>query len=516
VNLSENPELSGRDFGTGIEFGKLVENQPLLGHFDGEQVILIRQGAEVFATGASCTHYHGPLAEGLVVGATVRCPWHHARFNIRTGEAEGAPALDPVPSFNVSRRGDIITVDGKKAVASQVACPLKPPSIVIVGAGASGAACADMLRAKGYVGPITMAGDEEPGPVDRPNLSKDFLAGTAPEEWLPLRTPEYYKSIEVELAQDPAVQIQPAERQVVLQSGRKLSYGSLLIATGAAPRSLSIEGANLPHVHTLRTLTDCKAIIARAAGSKTCAVIGSGFIGLEVAASLRARGLELSVIGQEAVPLAKVLGPELGRFIQGVHERHGVRFFLNSKTRAIRKDHVELADGQSVTADMVIVGVGVEPRTSLARAAGLQVDNGIVVGDKLQTSAQDIFAAGDVARYVDFVSGEPARIEHWVVAERQGQAVARSMLGLDGQFHQTPFFWSQHHDVTISYTGHAATWDNCEIKGNLEKNDACAVYRSKGKVLAIATINRDLLGLRVEAAMEQGDFAAVDSILQNQ
>jgi NADPH-dependent 2,4-dienoyl-CoA reductase/sulfur reductase-like enzyme/nitrite reductase/ring-hydroxylating ferredoxin subunit len=507
--------LLGPDLRSGVEFGRLVENEPLLGHFDSEPVILVRQGEQVFATGALCTHYSGPLAEGLVVGETIRCPLHHARFSLRTGEAEGAPALNPVPCFNVRRQDDMVTVEGQKAVDFRVACPLNPASVVIVGAGASGAACADMLRAKGYAGPITLAGDEEPGPVDRPNLSKDFLAGTATEDWIPLRTREYYESIQVELVTgDPAVRVSPAEHRVSLRSGRTLSYGSLLLATGAEPRSLSIDGANLPHVYRLRTLADSQAIIAKAQRAGTCAVIGSGFIGLEVAASLRHRGLKVSVIGPESVPLGKVLGEKLGLFIQKLHEQHGVRFFLNAAARAITENRIDMGGGQFVEAELVVLGVGVSPRTSLAEAAGIQVDNGVIVSETLRTSAPDVFAAGDLARYPEPVSGELARIEHWVVAERQGQAVARSMLGIGGAFRDAPFFWSQHYDVTLSYVGHAASWDSCEIKGNLERHDACAIYRRNGRTIAVATIGRDRLSLSVEAALERGDTVALESILR--
>ncbi len=509
--------LQGPDFKAGVKFDELAENEPLLGHFEGEPVILVRQGEQVFATGAVCTHYGGPLAEGLVAGGTIRCPWHHARFSLRTGEAESAPALNPVSCFDVQRQAGMLTITGKKAPDFRVACPLNPSAVVIVGAGASGAACADLLRLKGYTGPVTLAGDEEPGPVDRPNLSKDFLAGTANEDWIPLRTREYYESIQIELVTaDPAVRVNPGDHQVCLRSGRTLNYGALLLATGAEPRSLSIEGADLPHVLRLRTLADSRAIIARAQKARSCAVIGSGFIGLEVAASLRHRGLQVSVIGQDAVPLGKVLGVELGRFVQRLHEQHGVRFFLNATPRAIRADAVEIGDGQSVEAELVILGVGVSPRTSLAEAAGIKVDNGVIVSTTLRTSAPDIFAAGDLARYSEPISGEPARIEHWVTAERQGQAVARSMLGIGGAFREAPFFWSQHYDVQISYSGHAPSWDSCEIRGDLEKHDACAIYRRQGRPIAVATIGRDRVSLKAEAAMEEGDWAALEAILETQ
>ncbi|HTO88734.1 MAG TPA: FAD-dependent oxidoreductase [Thermoanaerobaculia bacterium] len=387
---------------------------------------------------------------------------------------------------------------------------------MIVGAGAAGAACADMLRAKGYSGPITLVGDEEPGPVDRPNLSKDYLAGNAPEEWIPLRTRDDYESIRVELLTgDPAVGIDTARRRVTLQSGRALDYGALLVATGAEARSLPIEGAGLPHVLRLRTLADSKSAIARAERAKRAAVIGSSFIGLEVAASLRHRGLAVTVVGPEKVPLERVLGPEIGQFVRRLHEQHGVVFRLGVLPKAIRDDRVELASGESIEAELVVLGVGVAPRTALAAKAGLTVGNGIVVDENLRASAPDVYAAGDVALYPERISGEPARIEHWALAERQGQAVARAMLGIGGPFRDVPFFWSQHYDVTICYVGHASSWDAFELRGDLEARSAAAVYRRKGKVLAVATVGRDRESLAVEAAFEQGDAGALERAISS-
>lgn len=517
MNMAEDKskELAGPDLRSGVPFASLAENEPLLGHFDGEALILVRQGEQVFATGANCTHYGGPLAEGLVVGETIRCPWHHARFDLRTGEAEGAPALNPLPCYLARHQDGRVTVDRRCDVTFRVPFPRNPSSVVIVGAGAAGAACADMLRTKGYAGPVTLIGNEEP--VDRPNLSKDFLAGTAPEDWIPLRTRDYYESIHVDLVTgDPAVRINPAGLEVTLGSGRALSYGALLVATGAEPRSLPIAGAGLPHVYRLRTFADSKRIIAAAGRATNCVVIGSSFIGLEVAASLRQRGLEVAVVGHDSLPLGGLLGPELGRFIQTLHEQHGVRFFLRAKPEVIREDRVEIGNGQSVKADLVVLGVGVSPRTALAEDAGLRVDNGIVVTETLLTSAPDIYAAGDVARYPDPITGEKIRVEHWVVAERQGQAVARSMLGIGGPFRDVPFFWSQHYDVTISYVGHAASWETCEVRGDLGSHNACAIYRRNGRTNAIATIGRDRVGLAAEAAWEKGDMPALESIMQAQ
>ena len=514
-------ELRGPDLKLGVDPGSLEDNSPLLGHFDGEAVILVRQGGNIFAVGATCTHYGGPLSDGLVVGQTIRCPWHHARFSLSTGEAEGAPALNPVTCFRVLNEDGKVRIDRKRDVTFQVACPKTPESVVIIGAGAAGASCAEMLRKKGYSKPVALVGDEAPGPVDRPNLSKDFLAGKAPEDWIPLRTGDYYRSIDVELVTtDPAIRIDPAAREATLQSGRVLRYGTLLLATGAEPQSLSIDGARLPHVYRLRTLADSRAIIARAQQAqpqqaKRCVVIGSSFIGLEVAASLRQRGLEVTVVGKDSLPLEKVLGPEFGMFIKKLHEENGVRFVLGSTPRAIHEDRVELDNGQTIEAGLVVLGVGVSPRTTLAKEAGLTIDNGIVVDRNLRTSAPDLYAAGDVARYPDPISGQNVRIEHWVLAERQGQAVARTMLGIGHAFRDTPFFWSQHYDVQISYVGHASSWSGFEIRGDLHGRNAAGVYRQHGRVVAVVTIGRDRLSLAAEAALERGDADAVESLFKN-
>ncbi|MBI3281899.1 MAG: FAD-dependent oxidoreductase [Acidobacteria bacterium] len=513
---TEQGKPQGPDLEAGVSWDSLVEGVPLPGHAGDAAAVLIRRGEEVFAVGATCTHYGGPLADGIVTGDLIRCPWHHACFSIRTGEVERAPALSPIACFNVERAANQVRVRGKREAGPRVPPARAPESVVIVGAGAAGAACADMLRAQGYGGPVTLVGDEEPGPVDRPNLSKDYLAGNAPEEWIPLRTRDYYESIQVELLiGDAAERIDTSARAVTLRSGRVLPYGALLLATGGEARTLDIEGASLPHVHRLRTLADSRAIIAAAARARRCVVIGASFIGLEVAASLRQRGLEVAVAGREPRPLERVLGPQLGDFVRGLHESHGVRFFLDEEPMRITSDHVDLKH-TSLAADLVVMGVGVRPRTELAEAAGLPVDNGIIVDEMLRSGASDVYAAGDVARYPDPISGERVRIEHWAVAERQGQSVARAMLGLGGRYRDPAFFWSQHYDVTISYVGHAPSWDGIELRGDLEHHDACAAYRRGGRVVALATVGRDRTSLAAEAALEQDDRASLERLLAGQ
>lgn len=384
-------ELTGPDLERGIEWRDLSEATPLAGHAAGEAVVLVRRGDDVFAIGAKCTHYGGPLGDGLVVGETIRCPWHHACFSLRTGEALGAPALNPVSRWEVQRAEGKVRVTAKQEQPPPSRTPARAPaSVVIAGGGPAGAACAEALRREGYEGPVTLVAAEPPGPVDRPNLSKDYLAGTAPEEWIPLRSAEFYADEGITLVVDDEVErIDAAGHTVVLKSGKTLPYGALLLATGAEPRRLDLPGADQPHVHLLRTLADSRAIIAGAVATPHAVILGASFIGLEAAAALRQRGLEVAVVGPEAIPLARVLGDDIGREVQRIHEQHGVRFHLGRTPRVIHADAVELEEGTRLPAGLVVVGVGVKPRTALAEAAGLRVDNGIVVDARLGTSAPD-------------------------------------------------------------------------------------------------------------------------------
>ena len=508
-------ELSGPDLTAGIEVSKLTENEPLLGHANGESVMLVRKGAEIRAVGATCTHYSGPLAEGLVVGETVRCPWHHACFDLRTGEALGAPALDPIPCYEVIRRGDQVVLGARRPRHSPPTPPQSPARIVIVGAGAAGAAAAEKLRGCGYSGTIVLIGNEAPGPVDRPNLSKDFLAGNAPMEWVRLRDDEFYAKQKVEfLRNESAVELDTRGKAVLLAGGRRVAYDKLLVATGSEPLRLPIEGASLPHVKTLRTLADSQAIIAAAEKARRVAIVGASFIGLEVAAALRARNLEVEVIGRERVPLERVMGAQVGQFVRQLHEAQGVRFHLEANLEAIHADAIELEGGMRIPADFVVMGVGVKPRVDLAKQAGLDVDNGIVVDSRLRASAPDVWAAGDVARYPEPRLGTRIRVEHWQAAERQGQHAASDMLGLGGPFNDVPFFWSQHYDVTLSYIGHADGEADTEVLGSLERRDATVVYRRAGKVAAVLTVGRDHQSLEFESALERKDDAAIDALVR--
>jgi apoptosis-inducing factor 3 len=500
-------DLSGPDLAKGVALSSVADGAMLLGHVHGEAVLLARRGDELFAVGNACTHYGGPLNEGLLVDDTVRCPWHHACFSLRTGEALRAPALDPVACWRVEQRDGTVYVreklEGVGQHAPQGAAGM-PGSVVIVGGGAAGNAAAEMLRREGYGGRLTVLSADESVPCDRPNLSKGYLAGTAPEESNPLRSPEFYRAhgIDLKLAVR-VVRIDTASRQVQLMDGGRHAYDALLLATGAEPVRLEVPGGDLPHVHYLRTLADSRAIIDKASASRRAVVVGASFIGLEVAASLRRRDIEVDVVAPETSPMEKILGAEVGGFIRKLHEEHGVTFHLGTTAASIEARSVPLKNGETLPADLVVVGIGVRPASSLAEGAGLAIDRGITVNEYLETSVPGIFAAGDMARWPDRLTGESIRVEHWVVAERQGQTAARNMLGRRQRFDAVPFFWAEQYDFDILYVGHAERWDNVEIDGRLEAHDCTITYRRGGRKLAVATIHRDVESLRAEVEFER-------------
>ena len=500
----ENQKPSGPDLAQGIPASDLKEGGMLTGLVGGDEVLLVRHGGKVSAVAAHCTHYHGPLADGLVVGNTVRCPWHHACFDLSTGEALAAPALSPLDCWQVEERGGRIMVGAKRQPPEPKKTGAASERIVIVGGGAAGFAAAEMLRRHGFAGSITMLSNDDAAPVDRPNLSKDYLAGSAPEDWVPLRGDDWYAENRIDLKLKTEVSaLDPKAKELTLGDGSKLKFDKLLLATGAEPVKLPIPGADKSHVRTLRSLADSRAIIAQAKGAKRAVVIGASFIGLEAAAALRAREIDVHVVAPEKRPLERVFGPELGDFIRALHEEHGVAFHLEDTVTAIGDKDVTLKSGGRLEADLVVIGVGVRPRLTLAEKAGLAIDKGVTVNEYLETSAPGIYAAGDIARWPDPISGERIRVEHWVVAERQGQAAALNMLGRQKRFDAVPFFWSQHYDVPINYVGHAEKWDAIEIDGDVMSRDCVVRYKQNGKVLAVASIYRDLDSLKAALAMEK-------------
>lgn len=506
--MIDGKELEGPDLTLGIARSELADGEKLLGHVKEDAVLLVRCGDDFFAIGPECTHYHGPLADGIVADGTIRCPWHHACFDLRTGEALRAPAFSPLACWVVDQREDKVFVRDKR-VAWETKTRRKPAhaapaKIVIVGGGAAGFAAAEMLRREQFGGSIVMLSNDAAAPVDRPNLSKDYLAGNAPEDWVYLRPENFYADNDIDLRLNEEVAtIDTRLSEITLSNGNIIGYDRLLLATGAEPVRLWLPGGDQPHVHSLRSLADCHRIIESAEKSARAVILGASFIGLEVAAALRTRGIEVHVVAPEKVPMERVLGPEMGRFVQSLHEQHGVVFHLNETAVSIAKEQVTLKSDRKLDANFIVAGIGVRPRIDLAAKAGLLVDRGVVVNSCLETSMTGVYAAGDIARWPDRYSAGRIRVEHWVVAERQGQTAAHNMMGHREPFAAVPYFWSQHYDVPINYVGHAEKWDEIAIEGDVSAKDCVVRFRRAGRTQAIASIFRDRESLQAELSMER-------------
>ncbi len=497
----------GPDLALGVALASVPDGGTLAGHVGDEPVLLSRRGQQVFAVGGRCTHYGAPLDAGLVVDGQVRCPWHHARFDLCSGRCLAAPALAPLPVWSVVVDADTVRVGA--ALPASPAAPARPAidmprRIVIVGGGAAGAAAALRLRELGYDGAVSLLSADADAPYDRPNLSKDFLAGSAPAEWMPLQPPERWRELEIDLQLGCEVTtLDPAARELRSADGRRWSYDKLLLATGAEPVRLPLPGFAAPAVHVLRSMTDARRLIGALAGARSVAVIGAGFIGLEAAAALRARDLQLHVVAREPDPMARIVGAELAAQVVDLHRRHGVQFHLQCSPAAYdaAAHSLSLDNGRVIAADAVLVGVGVRPRSALASAAGLQVEQGgVVVDAQLCTSDAHIYAVGDIARFA--YRGHYTRIEHWVHAQRQGQCAAANLLGVGQAFADVPFFWSHHYGTDLRYTGHAREFDEARMEGSLAAGELCVRLSHQGVLLAAVTVGRDRLNLELERQLE--------------
>ena len=510
------------DFGSGVELAALPEGRMIAGCVDGTAVIVANDRGRYRAVSATCTHMGAPLQEGLLVNGEVRCPWHHARFSLSTGEAVGAPAFAPLRRFvTVVRDGRVFLSEFRPSglgaelgAASPSVGHATAVRVVIVGGGASGFACAEWLTRRGFAG-VTLICDEPDPPYDRTVCSKQYLIGMKSRQdcfiaGAPAGTGAGGAGANgMNLRLGCKVDaIDPDRKTVRLAADERLPFDVLVLATGGEPVRPKLPGLDLANVYQLRTLSDADALIGAARKAKRVAVIGASFIGLEVAASLRQRSLEVAVVSPEEVPLQKQLGAEIGAMIQTVHEEKGVRFHLGRQVRQFDGRRLALDDGSSIEADFVVLGTGIKPRTELARVAGLAVapvedGGGVIVNERLESSVPGIFAIGDIAQYPDPHTGRRIRVEHWVHAQRQGQHVARVIMGQANGFADPPFFWSAHFDTGLRYLGHVDTLGASTTEGSLEARSFSRCQHGTGSEKAYITCNRDLDSLRAEADWDQ-------------
>jgi apoptosis-inducing factor 3 len=485
------------------------------------QILLSKINDKFYTTGAFCSHYGAPLEKGILCGERIVCPWHNACFNAIAGQQEEPPGLDSLATFATRIEGEDVLVklpdditQHRTLLMARCVPSVEDRTFVVLGAGAAGTAAVEKLRQEGFQGRVILVSSEAKLPYDRTKLSKNYLQGQAKEDSLPLRSCEFYEQHDIELHFGKTVTTADTlNKSLIFEDGSSLDYDALLLATGGKARKLDVPGADLGNIFTIRQPEDVNAILETVANAKTALVIGSSFIGMEAAGSLTQQGLTVTVVAPDDVPFKKVLGDDLGKMFQKVHEQKGVTFKLGTKaTEFIGGETVESAvldNGETINTDLVIFGVGVEPNTSYIKGIELNdKDKSIPVNEYLQTEIQDIYAAGDIARFPYAPMEETTRIEHWRLAAQHGRIAAQNMLlsTLEKPHvsHIVPFFWSGQYDLKLRYVGHAEQWDEVFIDGDLDKQEFLAFYLQNNRVMAVAGIGRDK------------DIAAISELMRQQ
>ena len=476
-----------------------------------ETVLLARVGGKIHAVGRKCPHYEEKLEKGALFGTQLVCKSHFARMDITTGRVIAPPAYNDLPVYPVKvQAGEVWIGPVIKPSFPKPKSPLgsDPRVFVIVGAGAAGNMAAETLRRQGFAGRIVMITGETERPYDRPNLSKDFITGKIGEDWLPLHGSKFYPAQGIELMTGRnVVSLDTPAKTVTLEGGETIRFDRALLATGGTPRKLPVPGAEDSGCFMLRTAADARAVLAAASQWKTVVLIGAGFIGLELAGSLRDKGLEVAVVAPEALPLAQVVGDRVGAYVKSLHESREVRFLMGRTAVRIEGEAgaktVTLSDGVRLSAGFVVIGLGITPAVGYLAKTGL-VENGAVPVDAgMRTRAPDIFAAGDIAAVPD-ADWERRRVEHWVAAQRQGQRAAMGMLDLDPGPPEVDFFWSKQAGASLKCIGHAREFDQVVYRGIVEEGKFLAGYYRKGVLKAAATIAMPLDLVAVERLMRHG------------
>lgn len=468
---------------------------------EGKAFVLARTHDRYFAFAANCSHWQGPLDQGVLHGETVMCPWHHACFELKTGARLEPPALNGIATYPVRLEdGDVVVTLTKADPPALRTLSSDVRDVVIVGGGAAGNSAAEELRRQGYQGAMTILSAASELPIDRPNVSKDYLAGKAKPEWMPLRDADWYSQRDIDLRLNtPVKSLNTQQHTLTLEKGGTVSFDRLLLATGGTPRRLPIPGADLKNVFTLRHQADADVLIEHAQKGAQVLIIGASFIGLEAAAALGERGLKITVVDMVKQPFERVFGAAVGKLFTAEHEKNGVTFHLEAGLERLEGENgavtaATLKGGTFIPAEFVLMGVGVAPATDWLKDSGLAMDakdRSLLVDTRLETSVSGIYAAGDIARFPD-ERGERIRIEHWRVAQQHGIVAARNMLNIGESVHsRVPFFWTNQWDLSVQMVGHSEKWDSTVMRGSLDQREFIVFYLEGGDMRAAAASNRD-------------------------
>ncbi len=489
---------------------------------DGNKILLCKTDNEFSALAAYCTHYGAPLEEGALSGDTIVCPWHHACFNAKSGDLLEPPARDSLPKYEVILKDkDVFVKVPEELEASRIPLMSRKDesdknTYVIIGGGASGNAAAQAMREAGFKGGIKMITQEDKVPYDRPNLSKDYLQGTAEAEWMPLRSDDFYKEYGIEILFNKKVKsVNSSESSITFENGENLKYDKLLIATGGTPRKLNIPGSDLKNIFYLRSFADSDAIINAAKNSKKAVVIGASFIAMESAHSLTERGLNVTVVAPEEIPFERVFGKEIGSLFKRQHETKGVEFKLGRNIKSFEGSgsikNVVLDNDEKVETDLVVVGIGVQPVTDFIKDLPMQKDGSLKVDEHFKVK-NNIYASGDIAGYKDWRTKELIRIEHWRTAEQHGRNAGFNIAGKSIPFKGVPFFWTVQAGITLNYVGHAKEWDETFIDGNIDSQNFICYFLKNDKVYAAAGVNKDKELAAIEALMQKDKMPSASEI----
>jgi NADPH-dependent 2,4-dienoyl-CoA reductase/sulfur reductase-like enzyme/nitrite reductase/ring-hydroxylating ferredoxin subunit len=474
-----------RDRGLRVDFGET-------------QALLVLHGDEVRAFQAFCPHAGAPLADGAICNGHLICPWHKAEFAVDDGHLCEPPALDALIRYPTQVIDGQIHVDDQRMTASEPSRAEDARCFAIIGAGAAGTAAACALREKGFNGQVLLIDREaEPG-YDRTALSKFVLsADMAPDEVPPLRDDDFYRRQRIERIHGEVMKLDTLNKRLTLADGRRFDYDAALVTTGGEPRALSLPGADLPQVLTLRCRDDASRILATIKPGGHVLIVGDSFIGLEAASALRTQGVQVTILARHEVPFASQLGERIGKALRTLHEQNGVLFRTHVDVTRFEGDELAgskvlrtavLSDGERLPVDLALIGVGVNPVTHFIDGIERQDDGSLAVDGGMR-AGKDLWAAGDIATFP--LNDRPSRIEHWRLAQQQARIAAGTMLGGEQHYHDVPYFWTYHFEKRIDYLGHAEDWDEIHYLGESERFDFLALLCKQGMVAAVISCERE-------------------------